>query len=145
MNTKEDFEEAQEKIENGWIHVWFIFEVMAVTKEAAEEAIKKHIERLDHVKNVKIYEVTYHDAVKVDNPPANVKEAWSQVSEVKLVVKSLFDLVNITILYAPSAIEIIEPKEYKIKIDEVQNMVNIIAGLVHRFAAAGVGGVVIRS
>lgn len=145
MTSQEIMEDVQERISEGWINVWFAFEVMAVTKEATENALKNHVERLGKVKNVKVYEVTYHDVTKVETPPKNVKEAWSQIVEVKLIVKSLFDLINVIILYAPSAIEILEPKELKVKIDEVQNIANVIAGLIHQFAAAGVGGVVIRA
>ena len=144
MTNQEIKEKVREKIEQGWIDVWFVFEVMAITKEAAEEALKKHIEKLEKLKTIIAYEKEFREVRKVENPPLNVKEAWSQIVEVKAAVKSFFDLINITILYGPSAIEIHSPKEIRIKIDEAQNIVNIIAGLVHQFAAAKVGGIVIR-
>ncbi len=145
MIDEETKEIAKEKIEKGWIDVWFVFEAMAVTKEITENALKKHVEKLKKVKSVVVYDVDFKEPIKVENPPVKVPEAWSQVVEVKLAVKSFFDLINLTILYAPSAIEIIEPKSMTIKIDEAQNVVNIIAGLIHRFASAGAGGVVIRT
>ena len=45
--------------------------------------------------------------------------------------------------YGPSAIEILEPKNIKLELGEAQNVLAEIANLVHRFAQAGIGGVVI--
>ena len=71
------------------------------------------------------------------------QEAYSQVVELKLFAKDLPALVNTVILYGPSAIEIIGPNNKKVSAEEMQNLTNIVAGVVHQFAAAGVGGIVL--
>lgn len=136
---------AEEKIEEGWIDAWFAFEVVAITKEAAQEALKKHIEKLGKLRSVILYEKKFSEPKKIEKFSPKIKEAWSQIAETRIAIKSFFDLINIVILYAPSAIEIHSPKEFRVKLEEVQNIANLIAGLIHQFAAAKIGGVVIKT
>jgi len=46
-------------------------------------------------------------------------------------------------LYGPSAIEVLSPPNKQVSAGEIQNIVNTLAGLLHQFAAAGAGGIVI--
>ncbi len=55
----------------------------------------------------------------------------------------MFTLVNVVLVYGPSAIEILGPDKKEIPLEEIQNLTNLLAGVVHQFAAAGVGGIVI--
>ncbi|MEM7826912.1 MAG: hypothetical protein QXQ40_01665 [Candidatus Aenigmatarchaeota archaeon] len=134
---------TEEKLSQGWLKVWFAIELMATNKEFTEKVLKEHVENLSKAKNVLVLEKDFKSVEKVKNPPKNVQEAYSQVVEVKLLVKDLFTLINIIIAYGPSAIEILEPNEKRIRIDEIQNIANTIASLIHQFAQAGVGGIVI--
>ena len=52
-------------------------------------------------------------------------------------------LLNAVMTYGPSAIEIVGPNKEEIDISEMQNVANTLAGVVHQFAAAGIGGIVI--
>ena len=45
--------------------------------------------------------------------------------------------------YGPSSVEIIGPDKKEISVAETQDIVNLLAGVVHQFAAAGVGGIII--
>ena len=73
----------------------------------------------------------------------NVEEAYSQVAKVRFFSRDLLTLLNIVMVYGPSSVEILGPDKAEIKISEVQQLSNTVAGLVHQFAAAGVGGIVI--
>jgi hypothetical protein len=73
----------------------------------------------------------------------NVEEAYSQIAKVKFFAKNLSVLISVVMTYGPSAIEILGPDKKEMKINEVQNIVNLLAGVVHQFAAAGVGGIII--
>lgn len=137
--------EIEQKIKEGWIKAWFAIEVMATSKDLAEKSLINHIEKLSKVKDIIVIKKDFKDVKKVDNPPKNVKEAYSQVAEVTLLARDLLALIVAIVLYAPSAVEIFEPFEKKIKIEEMQNIANFIASLIHQFASAGVGGVVIRT
>lgn len=137
--------EIEEKIKEGWIKAWFAIEVMATSKELAEKSLKEHVEKLSKVNDIIVISKDFKETLKVENPPKNVKEAYSQVAEVTLLARDMLALIIAIVLYGPSAVEILEPIEKKIKLEEMQNIANFIAGLIHQFAIAGVGGIVIRT
>jgi hypothetical protein len=138
-----DKEKINKIRKEGWIEVWFAIEAMGTSKDVTESAMAKHIEKLSKTKDIFVYEKIFRETEKVKNPPKGVKEAFSQVVEVKLFAKDLFTLINIVMVYGPSAIEILGPNKKEIKIDEIQNIANVLAGVIHQFASAGVGGIVI--
>jgi hypothetical protein len=148
MTTLEDMKPDEikdamyEKSHRGWIKAWFAIEMMAVDKEVTETSLKEHIDNLCSAKEVFVFEKKFKPVDKVEKPMRDVAEAYCQVAEVSLFVKDLFTLINIVAAFGPSSIEILEPKEIKVRVDEVQSMANLIAGLMHQFASAGVGGIV---
>ena len=138
-------EEISKKKKEGWIEAWFAVEALAVKDNVVESALKDHVERLSRAKDVFAYETKFLEVNKVENPTQHIKEGFSQVAEIKLFIRNLNSMVAIIIVYGPSAIEIISPEKKDLKLEEMQNMVNLLAGYVHQFAAAGVGGLVISS
>ena len=136
-------EEIKDKRKNDWIEAWFAVEALAVDKDVVESSLRNHIEKLSRVKEAFVYEKKFSEIKKVENPIKNIKEAFSQIVELKLFVKDLFSLINIVIVYGPSSVEIIGPKDKEIKIEEIQRISNVLAGIVHQFASAGIGGIVI--
>jgi hypothetical protein len=144
--NEENFEikdEIKKKRKDEWIETWFSIEAMAAKKEVVEESLNTHIEKLKKVKEAFVFEVQFSETTKVDNPMKGIVEAYSQIVNVKLFVKNLFSLMNIVMVYGPSSIEIMGPDTKKVDMSEMQNIVNNVAGIVHQFAAAGVGGIVI--
>ena len=138
-------EEISKKKKEGWIEAWFAVEALAVKENVVENALKDHVERLSRAKDVFAYDTQFLEVKKVENPTQHIKEGFSQVAEMKLFIRNLNSLVAIIIVYGPSSIEIIGPEKKDLKIEEMQNMANLLAGYVHQFAAAGVGGLVISS
>ena len=142
--SKEKLEqEIKNKRKDNWIEAWFGIEALAVDKGIVESSLKKHVEKLSSIKYAFVYEKKFSEIKKVENPVKNIKEGFSQIVELKLFVKDLFSLINIVIVYGPSSVEIIGPKNKEIKIEEIQRIANVLAGIVHQFASAGVGGIVI--
>lgn len=129
----------------GKIRVWVAIEAMAVTREVTESALKSHVKRLASEHNIDIVREEYQETIKVDNPPAGAKEAYSQVVELEFYIDSLRNLVNFVVIYGPSALEILEPKKLEVPASEAQDLLNSIAALLHRYASMGAGGVVISS
>jgi hypothetical protein len=142
--TDEKKEEIRKKQKEKWFDVWFAIEAVSMDKGTLENALKTHIEKLSAAKNTYVYDVKYHELKDIDNPVKGVEKAHTQVADVKLFVKDLLSLVNIIMLYGPSAIEIIGPDRKEIHLEEVQRIANTIAGIMHQFAAAGVGGMIIK-
>ena len=123
------------------IKAWFAFEVLGTSKDSVEDAIKNHVEKLVSLPQVKEIEKSISDATEVE---FKGKPAYSVVAELTADVASFYDLLNIIMVYGPSSVEILEPDNLEISIEEMQNISNVVAGLVHQFAAAGVGGLVIN-
>jgi len=95
------------------------------------------------IKEILVYEEQYSDTLKVENPMKDVKEGHAQLVKVKFMAKDLITLINVVMVYGPSSIEIMSPNKKELSLSEAQNIVNALAGVVHQFAAAGIGGIVI--
>ena len=126
-----------------WYDVQFTIEALAVDKEVVEKALKTHIDKMGKIKDIFVYDTKFLDILKAHKPMKNVEEAYSQVAKVRFFSRDLLTLLNIVMVYGPSSVEILGSDKAALKISEVQQLSNTVAGLVHQFAAAGVGGIVI--
>ncbi|MGC9200407.1 MAG: hypothetical protein ACP5F8_00365 [Candidatus Aenigmatarchaeota archaeon] len=135
--------EVREKIQKGWILSKAWFDVLAVSKEAAEESLKKHIEKLKKLENCIVVKEDYKETLEVEKPLPNVEKGFSKAVEIEILTKDIETLLYVTIFFAPSAIEVLEPESLKISSGSIQTIMNTVADLIHRFAAQGIGGVVI--
>ncbi len=136
-------EEVQKRKKDKWIEVWMTFDVLATQKEAADSSLESHIEQLCKAKDVFVFEKSMMESVLVKNPIPKVQEAYSKASSVKAYIKDFTAVVNLIFHYGPSSMEIIQPEKLEIKVDEMQDIANNIAGYIHQYAAAGIGGLVI--
>lgn len=136
-----------EKLAKGWIHARMFFEVMGSSEDVTKSALADHIAKIKKMENLKIVSEKFEDLEKVENPPEKFKgrDLYSQFAEVEVVVSSLENLIYTVIFFGPSSIEIIEPKEMRVGFDSAQSMANAVAELMHRYAASGIGGIVINT
>lgn len=134
---------------DGWIRASMIVEVLAITEKAAGSALKKHVNAM--VKDEKwatIYKQDFSEMSRIENPlpkRPDIKEAFSQICELEMGVQRYEDLIIIVLTYGPSSIEILEPTKLIIEMGEAQGILNSVADLIHKFVAAGVGGVVVKT
>ena len=136
-------EELKRKRKEEWIEAWFAIEVMGASTDVVKESLENHVEKLSKTKNVLVYEKKFSEIKSVNNPPKELKEAFSQIVELRLFAKDMATFLIIVMLYGPSSIEILGPAKKEIKISELQEIANALSGIVHEFAAAGLGGLVI--
>jgi hypothetical protein len=137
-------EEIKERLEKGWIKSRFWFEVMTTDKELTKKTLKDHIEKLKKEKFTEIIRERYEDVQEVENPRPDIAKGYSQAVEVEILTKDVETLLFDVIAFAPSAVEILEPKELKVGIDTLQVIMNSVADVLHRFASAGgVPGIII--
>ena len=140
-----NMEEKVEKLkEEGWINVWCAIEVLTTKEELAEKALKKLANEMKANPNLYIYEEKFLETREVEKPAKGVDKGYSKVMEISFLVKDLYSLIEFCVRYGPSAVEILEPEEIRVKIDEIQNLANFISGLMHQFVSAGIGGLVIK-
>ena len=136
-------EEIAKKKKENWFEVMFTIEALAIDKEVVEKSLKTHIEKMTKIKEIFIYDKQFLETLEVEKPMKNVEKAYSQIARVKFFAKDLTTLLGVAMVYGPSSIEILGPAKTELRLDEVQNVTNLIAGVVHQFAAAGIGGMVI--
>lgn len=135
-------ESAEQCKKNKWFEVECSIEALGMTKDVVEASLRHHIDKLDHVKNVRVTETKFQETLEVDKPLKNIEKAFSQIVTVKFFAKNLHTLMHVVTLYGPSAIEILGPQSKDIEMGEIQDIANSLASLVHQFAAAGAGGIV---
>lgn len=143
--SKSDKSNLKEELgkRKGWIKARFAIEVLAVKHDVADSALEHHVKKLSTVPGVFAYNIEYSDTVRIENPQKGIDEAFSKVVELELLFKDVFTLLNVVMVYGPSSVEIIEPEKIQMSLSELQNTTNLIASVIHQFAAAGVGGIVV--
>jgi len=128
---------------DNWIDVWFAIDVLGASQEVVVNSLKEHVDKLAKTANVLVYKTEFREVEEVKNPPKPLQRGWGQVVNVSLYAKDLYTLIYTILLYGPSAIEVLSPSTKQVSIAEIQNISNSLSGLLHQFAAAGVGGIVI--
>jgi hypothetical protein len=136
-------EEINKRRKDKWFEVAFGIEVLAVKEDVAGDSLNKHVNKLSKEPWVFVYEKKFSEIQRVENPMKNVELAYSQIVSLKLFVKNLSTLLHIVMLYGPSSIEVLGPNKKEVELGEIQHVANNLASIVHQFAAAGVGGIVI--
>ncbi len=142
---KKKEEEAKRRVKQGWIRVGMMIEALAISKDTAESAMTKHVEKMDREKDILIYKKDFKGIQEVKTPLPNIEKGYSQVVDMEMVAENFDKLVYIVMNYGPSAIEIIEPKNINIDFGEAQGILNSLASLIHTYAARGVGGMLVST
>lgn len=144
-------ETEKELLEKGWIRAWMLFEVQALDKDVCSTALKAHIEKVGKREDAKIADIKYAKTNKLD-PPEQIKKAlsakgiknlYSQVGELIVLVQNFESLVHLVINYGPTAIEITAPDKIVLNMREAQGALANVTDMMHKFASAGAGGMLI--
>lgn len=131
------------RLKEGWVRSTMMIEVLAVTEQAAKESLEKHMAKMEKEEKAMIYSKKFHEINKVEKPIPRIPEAYSNLVEFELLTENFDKLVYLVMTYVPSSVEILEPKNMSLDMGELQAILNSLAELIHKFAAAGIGGVII--
>ncbi|MDD5416389.1 MAG: hypothetical protein PHU12_00255 [Candidatus Aenigmarchaeota archaeon] len=134
---------ADEKVESGWIRAWFAFEVLAGKESKAKSALTELMDKLDHDGRVKLYKKDFSEIKEIKKPIKDIEVGYSMACDIELIANRFEDLIKVVIEYGPSASEILEPANLEMKVGEAQGVLNTVSQMMHRFAAAGLGGIVV--
>ncbi len=137
-------EQVEKRLKEGWIRTVMAIEVLAVSKDAAKDALEKHVKRMEAEDGAL---VSFKDFKKVEemmNPFPNVPKAYSYVVEMEVLAINFDRLVSLVINYAPSSVEIISPEKISIDMGEGQGIVNTVSEMIHKFASVGLGGIMVE-
>lgn len=135
--------EIKKFLDKGWILSRMMFEVLAIEKKAAEASLKSHIEKLKKFPDSKLLKENFGRTEKVKLEKGKIKEGYSKIAEIEILIKNLEAMLFIVMAFGPSSVEIIEPKEIKVNISTIQNIMNSVAEMMHKFASQGIGGIII--
>lgn len=133
---------ADERVQAGWLRAWFAFEALAVSEDVTRSTLEELVNKLDSDARVKVYKKEFGKAVEREKPFKGIEVGWSITVEVELVAKSFQGLMSIVMEYGPSSIELLEPTKFSVGAGEAQNVLNMVAAMMHEYAAAGLGGIV---
>jgi hypothetical protein len=135
-----DQEQADAKVKSGWLRAWLAFDALAVNEDVVKAALGGLVTKLDEDTRYRVYKKEMLPAQKVDNPIKGIATAWSLVANVELVSRSMSDLVSLVLEYGPSAVELMEPSRLSMDAGQAQALLNQVADMMHKIAAAGIGG-----
>ena len=114
---------VSEYVDEGYIHVKMIFEIVGKPKKHIEGTMEKYIEQISKENDVVDYEL--HDTEKTKDG------FFSSVSILEFLVKDLQKLFEICFKYMPSSIEILDPETLTFRNFELTSIVNTLQGNLH--------------
>ncbi len=145
--VNKEFENEKELLDKGWIKLWVMFDVQSNDEDFAKKELEKHVAKMKKEESVLVKKENFGDVATVDAPPAfkqaGIEKMYSCLYEAILFIRDFEALVNFTITYAPTAIEVLAPEKITVKQAELQNAVVSISDMMHKFAQSGLGGVII--
>jgi hypothetical protein len=119
-----------EKLEKGYIQSRVIIEVVGKPKEHVEKTLKDLIEQIKKRENIELLKQEVSEAKEVNDE--NNPDLWATFSEIEMLTKDIKVLVNFCFDFMPSSVEIIEPKELKLKDNDISNVLNDLQGRLHQ-------------
>lgn len=122
--------DVEEKVDQGWINVEIMIETQGNDSEFLKDSLKNMVKKLENEDKVIVYEKSFEDIEET-------KKGWfSYICDVKLLTQNFETLVNVSMHYGPSSVEIIEPSKISIGIGEAQstlaNIADVTTSLAHR-------------
>ncbi len=100
-----------------------IIEILGNPQEHVNDTLKKIIEKIKSefkVNKEELYEAE------------NVGKLWSAFTEVEMELNNVDQLIGICFEYMPSSIEILEPIEFAVKNNDLNNLLNDLMAKLHQ-------------
>jgi len=111
-----------------------IVEIAGRPAEYVKESLEKHVGVLGKNKDIKVHSTSISEPkeIEVEGVPKG-SEMFTCFSEVDFEVESFSRLSEIVFDFMPSSIEVIEPSKLVLDTNEASNLLNNIAGRMHRY------------
>jgi hypothetical protein len=115
----------KELIENGYIRVNVIFEVIGHPKKHVEDTIKAYVANIKTDEGVEVLKEEYDDVEEIN------KNVFSVVAEVEMLLKGTEKLTWLCLNFAPASIEIIEPDKIIYEQRDINHWLNDLLAKLH--------------
>ncbi|RLI93099.1 MAG: hypothetical protein DRO90_01025 [Candidatus Altiarchaeales archaeon] len=123
--------DVERRVREGSILTRLFIEVQGNNKEIAEKVLENTIfHMLANEDDVDLIYAKFYDIRKDKS-----QMFFSGVVEVKLLTRDFRTLVNIVMRYGPSAIELIEPYEIRMSMDEMQSLLADVSEIVQAYSS----------
>ncbi len=126
-----DKREIKEKITKGWLRAHLVIEVLGKPANYIEESLNMAIDNLEQGKKAEVLEKKVHPAKLVPN----AKEVFTTFAEVEILTQDMGKLIEIIFDYMPSSVEIVEPSNFAMKLEDANAVLNDLIGRLHQYDA----------
>ena len=120
--------DVREKINEGYLKVVLIIEVLGRPAEHVTDALKKILAVMKSDKNLIILEKKAYKPKRAKN----ARDLFTSFMEIEALAKGMRGLYDICLDYMPSSIEIIEPSELRMNLHQANSVVNEFVGRLHK-------------
>jgi hypothetical protein len=121
---------VKEKVEKGWIHSIIIIEILGRPADHVKKSMEALVDELGKVKGVEIAKKEIHEPKEIEK-----HNLFTTFAEVEILTENFKKLTDLIFEYMPSSIEIMEPQEAVMNINEANNLVNDLTARLHRYDA----------
>jgi len=105
-----------------------IIEVLGRPAEHVKEVLSMLVKKLEQEKDVKVTNSKIYE-------PKQIEQLYSSFAEVEARFSSFHRLLEICMEYLPSSIEIIEPQELRLKLQDANAILNYLSAKLHKYEA----------
>src|SRR3989344_4916487 len=103
-----------------------IVEVLGKPKEHIEASLRKYIEKLKEDKNYTVHSVDFAEAQEKKE-----EGLWAAFAEVELSTEKVINMVNFSLDYMPSLLEVISPQQLTLRDVELSTFLNDLQAKLH--------------
>ena len=112
------------------IRAIMIVEMAGRPAKHVKESLERHVKQLnDKVKDIDVVSLSVSEAKEVEKG----KDFYSCFSEIEFDCPNFLRLVELVFDFMPSSIEIIEPAELRMNMQEATSFLNVLSGRLHRY------------
>ncbi len=139
--------DSEKLIRDGWIKTWLVFDTQAVDKKMLKGLLSGLMDKIKMIKDVRVLTESLTEPESIESSEKfkqkGIDTVFSQVLEMEIVAKDFETLLYLVVTFGPTTLEVLAPKEIKLDMRQMQNTLILISELMHRYAAAGAGGMVL--
>ncbi len=121
--------EIQSWIDNGYLHIRAIIQILGSPKEHAEKTLREYIENMCKSEYLKVIEQEFAPA------EAQEQDMWSTFAEVEFMIKGVSKLVGFCFDYMPASIEVLAPERITFTQHTTTEFINDLQAKLHRMDA----------
>lgn len=105
-----------------------IIEVLGSPKEHVEETVKLLLEKAKRSKNFEVIKHNEFPAQKIKEKPF-----WTSFTELEIKTEDVYDLMGFCFDFLPSSIEILEPLDFQLEANKINDMLNDLIARLHQY------------